>query len=424
MTSVDRSTNHPTTDAGDRLSRVLRTLWVHRWFVLAAAGLVGAGGWEAARLLIGPEVVADRVIRATIIETVVATGNVLTPYRANVGSQIIGTVVDVAVEEGQRVAKGQVLIRLDESELRSAVVQAEGALAEAQARLRQLTEVTLPTAGETLAQMQATLMNAQKTWDRTSALVTTGAATVASLDDARKALDVARAQVNAAKVAVYTASPGGSDEVMARTQERQAQANLEVARARLSYSTIAAPRDGVLIARNVENGYVVQPGAALLVLAPDGKVQIALQVDERNLGKLNLGQSAVVSADAFPDRTFRATVSFINPAVDINRASVEIKLDVPDPPPFLRQDMTVSVDIEAERRSDALVVPARSVHDELSGTPWVLGVRNGRAYKQPVVIGLHGDTQVEIRGGLNAGDLVVPATSGVLSGQRIRPVVP
>ena len=74
-----------------------------------------------------------------------------------------------------------------------------------------------------------------------------------------------------------------------------------------------------------------------------------LQIDERNLGKLALGQKALASADAYPDQRFAAVVSYINPGVDITRASVEVKLTVADPPDYLRQDMTVSVDIEVAR---------------------------------------------------------------------------
>ena len=202
--------------------------------------------------------------------------------------------------------------------------------------MRQLKDFTLPTARENLAQAQANLIDAQKSFDRADALLKSGSGTQATLDDARKALDVARAQVNAANLAVYTASPGGSDYVMAETQLRQAVANLDTAKARLGYATIVAPRDGVLITRNVERGYVVQPGTALLVLAPAGLTQLELQIDERNLGKLALGQKALASADAYPEKQFEAIVSYINPGVDINRATVEVKLDVADPPSYLR----------------------------------------------------------------------------------------
>jgi HlyD family secretion protein len=404
------------------LARAVAALWAHRWFLLAALIVATLGAYQGARTLLGPSVVVDRATRGALVETVVATGNIQTPYRVPISGQITGTVSDVLVDEGQQVTKGQPLITLEDSELKAAVSQVRGALAEAEARMKQLREFTLPTAHETHAQMKASLLDAQQSYDRTDSLVKTGAATRASLDDARKSLDVARAQANAADLAVYTASAGGSDYVLAETQVNQAQANLQTAKARLGYAQIMAPRDGVLIARNVEKGTVAVPGVALLVLAPAGTTQIELQIDERNLGKLVLGQKALASADAYPDDRFEAVVSYINPGVDITRGSIEVKLDVPKPPDYLRQDMTVSVDIESARREDALVLPARSVREALSGAPWVMTVRNGRAVKQPVKLGLHGPTQFEIVDGLAAGDLAVPVASGLLTGQRVRPI--
>ena len=300
---------------------LLSSLWAHRWFMLAALVLTSLGGWQAARALLGPAVVADRVTRGAIVETVVATGNVLTPYRANIGSQITGTVTDVLVEEGQHVVKGQPLIALDDTELNAAKVQAEGALAEAEARMRQLRDFTLPTARENRWR------RCRRTWStrkrpsigRTRSSEAARRRRPRSTTHERRSTSRGR-QLNAAQLAVYTASPGGSDYVMAETQLRQAVANLDTAKARLGYATIVAPRDGVLIARNVERGYVVQPGTALLVLAPAGQTQLELQIDERNLGKLALGQKALASADAYPDKRFEAVVSYINPGVDINRA--------------------------------------------------------------------------------------------------------
>lgn len=399
-------------------------LWSHRWFVLVAALACAVAGWQGARVLIGPAVVVDQVKRGNLVETVVASGHVETPFRVEIGSQITGTVEDVLVQEGQQVTKGQALIALDDRELKAAVVQAQGAVDQAEARVRQIVELTLPSARESLTQAQANLLNAQQTFDRTSKLFNAGFATRAALDDAQKTLDVARTQVRTAEFQVYTADINGSDYVMAQTQLNQARANLQTATLRLSYATIAAPRDGVLISRSVERGTVVQPGRVLLVLAPAGETQLVLQIDERNLGKIALGQHALASADAFPNQRFDAVVSYVNPGIDITRASVEVKLVVPEPPDYLRQDMTVSVDIESARRDGALVLPVRDVHDMLSGTPWLMVVRDGRAAKQPVTIGIRGNSNVEILGGAAEGDLAVPATANLLTGQRLRPVLP
>lgn len=406
----------------------LAALWSgflsHKWFVLAVVVLLGLGGWQSARTILGAAVVVDQVKRGHLIETVVASGHVETPFRVEIGSQLTGTVQEVLVQQGEKVTKGQPLISLESRELKASVVQAQGAVAQAEARIRQIEELTRPSADEALTQAKATLLNAQQTYDRTAQLEHNGYATRAALDDAQKTLDVARAQMRSAQFQVYTASPGGSDYVMAQTLLNQARANLDTAESRLNYATIAAPRDGVLITRSVERGTVVQPGKALLVLAPAGDSQLVLQIDERNLGKIALGQKALASADAYPDRRFPATITYINPGVDISRASVEVKLTVADPPDYLRQDMTVSVDIEVAAKEDALVLPLRSVHDALSGAPWVLGIKDGRASQRPVKIGLRGNSHVEITDGLAAGDVAIPQSSGVLTGQRVRPVLP
>ena len=394
-------------------------IWSHRWFVLGRAG--GIAGWQGARLLLGPAVVVDQVQRGNLVETVVASGHVETPFRVEIGSQITGTVEDVLVQEGQQVSKGQRLISLEsraESGRRAGAGRGRpGRGADAPARR------TDPALGARSADPGAG-QPAQRAADLRSHLDPgkDGFATRAALDDAQKNLDVARTQVRTAEFQVYTASTDGSDYVMAQTQLNQARANLDTASSRLGYATIAAPRDGVLITRNVERGTVVQPGKALLVLAPAGETQLVLQIDERNLGKIALGQNALASADAYPDQRFDAVVSYINPGIDITRASVEVKLVVPDPPDYLRQDMTVSVDIEVAANS-ALVLPVRDVHDALSGEPWVLGVKtaapsNGRFGSACAA------TDVEILDGMAEGDVAIPVTAGLLTGQRLRPVRP
>lgn len=319
---------------------------------------------------------------------------------------------------------GQPLIVLDATELDAAVAAAEGAVAQAEARLRQMRELTRPAAEEAQKQARANLENARVAYDRAARLARSGSGTQATLDEATRALNVAQAAMRTAELQVYTSAPGGSDYVMAETQLGQARANLATARARRGYATIAAPRDGTLITRSVERGTVVQPGKALLVLAPAGDMQLVVQIDERNLSLLALGQEALASADAYPDRRFPAVLRYINPAVDIARASVEVKLQVPDPPDYLRQDMTVSVDIAVDRRPDAVVAPTRAIHDMASGSPWVLVVRDGRAQRQPVRLGLRAMDQVQILEGLAPGEAVLPLTSGVAAGQPIRPVAP
>ena len=183
-----------------RLRTVLQSVWQHRWLILAALTIALGTAWGGAHLFIGPEVSVYPVVRSDLVRTVVATGHVETPFRVEIASQITGTVQEVVVEEGQTVRRGQPLVALETSELRSAVVEADGAVAQAEARLRQLKELTLPSAQEALKQAQANLANAEATFNRANELAKSGYATRSAFDDATKAVDVARTQVRTAEL--------------------------------------------------------------------------------------------------------------------------------------------------------------------------------------------------------------------------------
>jgi HlyD family secretion protein len=370
--------------------------------------------------VLGPVVQAEVVIRADFVQTVVASGHVEAPFRVNVASQITGAVAEIPVSEGQSVKAGDTLIVLDDREARSAVVQGESAVAQAEARLRQLRELTLPTAEESLKQASATLVNAQRAYDRAAKLATDGYATRATLDDATKALDIARAQVRNAEFQVFTNRPGGSDFVMAETLRDQARAALLAAQSRLSYTIIKAPREGILISRTVERGNVVQPSTILMMLSPTGENQLVVQIDEKNLGLITIGQKALASADAFPKDSFPAVVTYINPGIDLQRASVEVKLGVPEAPAYLRQDMTVSVEIEVAKHAAALVVPADNLRGLNTRSPTVVKVASGRAKRQSVKVGIVSGGKAEILDGLKEGELVLPANTTLKEGARLR----
>lgn len=410
----------------DRSGEVVLRSWLAqawRWRLRISAGLGVAGAlwYFGLPVLLGPIMSVETVVRVDFIQSVVASGHVEAEFRVNVGSQITGVVKEIPVAEGQTVKAGDVLIVLDDREARAAVGQAEGIVAQAEARLRQLREITLPSAEEALKQTRATLTNAEQTYERAAKLAVDGFATKAALGDAQKSLDIARAQVRSAELQVFTSRSGGSDYVTAETLLSQARASLAVTQSRLSYTIITAPRDGVLISRDVERGNIVQPSNVLMRLSPAGATLLVVQIDEKNLGLIAIGQVALASSDAFPKETFAARVAYINPGIDLQRASVEVKLLAPSPPAYLRQDMTVSVDIEVARRPGALVVPAASITGPATANPSVLKVAGGRAVRQPVKVGLMSVGKAEIIAGLNAGDLVLSAPAGLKDGSRIRP---
>jgi HlyD family secretion protein len=395
----------------------------YRMRALAVLALTGSALAFGPRLVEGPKVPVIEVARRDFVQTVVASGRVEAPHRVSVGAQITGTVERVPVAEGQSVAAGQVLIEIENTEWRAASAQAEIAVAQARARLRQLREVQAPVAEQALRQARVTLDNARSQGRRAEDLFRQGFIGAAALDDARKAEHLAEAQWQAAQKQLQSAQPGGSDLAVAESALAQAQAGAAAARSRLAYTRIAAPVAGTLIDRSVEPGDVVQPGKALMVLSPAGATQLVVQIDEKNLALLRPGQAARASADAYPELRFDAQLAYINPGVDAQRGSIEVKLAVPSPPDYLRQDMTVSVDIRVAERRDAVLVPTDAVRDLGTPQPWVLKVVDGRARRQPLRLGLRGGGASEVLQGLSAGDFVVAAGSAELAdGARIRPV--
>jgi len=161
-----------------------------------------------------------------------------------------------------------------------------------------------------------------------------------------------------------------------------------------------------------------------MALAPAGETQVVVQIDEKNLAQLRVGQKALGSADAFPRERFAAELVYINPGIDALRGAVEVKLRVADPPEYLRQDMTVSVDIEVARSAGTVVVPAEVVREANSVQPWVLAVDGGRATRRAVKLGLKGDGRMEVLEGVAPGDLLVSAAQpAVKIGQRVRAIV-
>ena len=398
----------------------MRISRMHLASAIVAAIVIAAFAWGGTRVVRGPTVPAYVVARGPLVQTVVASGRVESPRRVEIGSQVTGTVASIPVDEGQTVKSGQLLVALDESEARAAVDQSRYAVAQAEAKLAQLQSTGRPMAEQAMRQAEVTFRNADKQLARNRELFAKGFIGQAALDDAQRARDVAESQWQAAQVQYKSQLEGGSEARLDEAALAQARATLAATQAKLEQMTIEAPVDGTLIARNVERGNVVQPGKVLMVLSPAGATQLVVQIDEKNLNLLALGQEALASADAYPARRFPARIAYINPAIDALRGSVEVKLDVPNPPAYLLQDMTVSVDVEVARRDAVLFLPADAVHDLAGAAPWVQVIRGGRIARQEVKLGARGEGRVEIASGLSEGEHVIPSTrTGLREGEAV-----
>jgi HlyD family secretion protein len=388
--------------------------------VLLAALLVGVlllGLWWR-----GTPVDAVTVQSQALVRSLQFSARVASQTRVDVGSTLTGRVQSVRVDEGAVVKRGDVLLELESQELQAALSQAEAAERQAAAGLAGLRSTGRSSALANVSQAQAAERAAQASWARTQQLVAQGFLSPAALDDARRARDVASAQLASALAQSRASGEGGSDVAQAQAQVNLAQAATQAARARLAQTRLVAPADGRVLVREVEPGQIVQPGKALLSLAQAGPVQISAQVDERFLDQLRTGQAASVVADAYTDQRFAARLISIAPSVDAQRGSVEVKLALAgDAPDFLREDMTLSVEVETGRRESALVLPLAALRTSADAEQAeVMVVDAGRARLRTVRLGLRTLAAVEVVDGLSSGEQVLLGTA-VQGGDRVRP---
>jgi len=354
----------------------------------------------------GPNVAIETIERRDFVQTVVASGHVESPHRIEIGTQLTGTVRQVPVLEGQSVLVQEVLIELENSELLALLKQAELNVKQAKTKIRQLKEVQSPMLAQAYQQALANHSTSQNALYRAQELYNKGFTGQASLDEVQRVEKVAASQALSLKEQLTSMQEGGSDYLSAEINLSQAYANVDLAKARLRYAQITAPVSGTLISRNVEPGDVVQPGKVLMTLSPSGSTELVVQIDEKHLSQLKVGQTASVSADAFSSQNFKATVAFINPGVDAQRGSVTVKLHIPTPPVYLQQDMTVSLNIETAKRSQVILISSEAVH-ELDKAPWVLRLQDGKTQRHPIELGLRSAGWCEVLSGLEPGDKVI-----------------
>jgi len=324
---------------------------------LALAGAaLGAWHWQARPTPVITTIAHD----GPAADLVYATGYVEAQQPVSVSSRITAPVARILVQEGDHVARGQVLAVLAADE--------QSAL---------------------LAQSAAQTRAAQQTEARTLALYKDGWVTRAARDDAVATADAARAAQGSAA-------------------------------ARLGQLQVRAETDGVVIRRDVYPGDLAVPGKVLFQLGDPAKTRITATVDERDIPRVALGQAALMSTDAFPGQTIPATVTEITPGGDPTARAFRVRLitgALPSGLHMLPMGLTLEINIITHRADHAVLVPPAAIKD---GRVWV--VTDGHGTPRPVTTGIVGPDAVEITRGLRAGDVViVNAPAGLRPGAPVAP---
>ncbi|HAH87708.1 MAG TPA: hypothetical protein DCL60_10110, partial [Armatimonadetes bacterium] len=242
------------------------------------------------------------------------------------------------------------------------------------------------------------------------------AAAKAALRQAKASLDSALA--NSRQVSIKAA-----DIQSAGAQVVRNKASVDNARIQLNYTTVTAPRDGIILQKYVEAGTIVTSGkssfagtgagTSIVQLGDLSKMYVLASVDETDIAQVRLGQTVDVQIDAYPEQRFTGKVTKIDPqtVTDQNVTTIPVKVQVVNASPTLKPGMNATCNFIVEKRDNVLLVPVEAVK-ERSGRHFITVLQGGKQVVRPVKTGLEGDETVEITAGLREGELVVTAVIG------------
>ena len=374
-----------------------KVLWILAVLVLVAA--IGGFAWSRR----GPtpvEVQVADVGREDLQAKVSANGNIQAQKKVDISATIAGQITHLAVEEGDRVKKGQFLLQIDAVNPRAAA---------------RSNEYSMQALRQDLASARATLAQAHVDLQRTEQNYKSGIVPKSDFDRARTVVSTAESAVQAAQQRV-----------------EQAGATLEGARDILAKTTIRAPMDGVITARRVEEGEVAvigiqnSPGTVLLTISDMSVVEAEMEVDETSIPTVHLGQEVRVRLDSYPNQTFRGVVTEVGSSPLTTAANQAIKFKVKvrltNPPADIKPGLSARADILTGFRAKALAVPLQALVvrdiERKPGQPapppdaprdqeGVYLMESGKARFQPLKTGLVGDLAIEVLDGLKGGEKVI-----------------
>ncbi|MBK7422252.1 MAG: efflux RND transporter periplasmic adaptor subunit [Propionivibrio sp.] len=342
-----------------------------------------------------------------------ASGYVVAQRRAAVASKATGRLLELRVREGSVVKAGDLIARLDASDVRAAIVAAQAGQRQSEAAVHQ--------AEASLHQARIEQANAAAELRRNEALVARGFVSPQALDTVRTRADVAQAAVGSAQAAIATAQAAVA----------QSAAQVGVQRVNADYTEIRAPFDGVVLVKNANVGDIITPFSsaagtqgAVVTMADMSTLEVEADVSESNLAKAAIGKPVEITLDALPDTRFRGAVVGIVPTVDRAKATVMTKIRFDKLDPRILPEMSAKVTILSQAATDAdqkavLAVNPRAIV-ERDGRKLVLRLKDDTVEAVDVVPGRKIGDNVEIAGALQSGErLVLSPSDKVQAGTRV-----
>jgi HlyD family secretion protein len=389
-----------------------------RWVLIAVAVIgLGASVFAVANVLhpdtsIDPSKLAT-IKQGDIAQSVVATGKVEPLAKVEIKSKASGLVKKILVDYGDQVTEGHVMLELDKEQLRARVKEAEANLEAAQATVQSAQAIyernIIDAQGPDIPFLKATL-------DRNRKLAAEGLIPDSALDESKKAYEIG---LNKQMSARRNVAVSKADIARSRAQVSQAQASLDQAKEDLQNSTIVSPINGIVLSRDVEVGDAVSSilvlGSQATLLFTVGNmstVYILGKVDQADIGKVYLGQTARIRVESFPKKIFDGKVTKISPmgVEKDNVTTFEVRVSIQNPTGELKANMSANAELIMQEKHNVLLIPETAVvYDKDHKTFAHIPAQEAKlGWKEvPIQIGISNGINAEVTRGLKPGEQVI-----------------
>jgi HlyD family secretion protein len=338
------------------------------------------------------------IARGSIAEYFQVTGVVSPLQSAALSSVVSGSVVSVGAQIGQHVHQGDLLVQIDPSTLSAQQAQAAANLAQVSAN----TQGGSTTAHANLSSAKVANDTAQANLRRNQQLFNQGYVSKSALEQAQGEASAADAAYRAALVAAQNASLKGDDSA-AVSAMKSAQAAVGAVNAQLSQTSVRAPFDGVVTARNVDPGSLATPGTVLMEVAQIDRCYVDVGISGANLAAVHVGTPAKVTIAGFGDRTWQGHVAYLNSSAMPGTLIYQARIPLANPDLTLHGGMIATASFQTSRKTGVLLAPRAAVFQTDTGYSMFV-IDGGKAKAVPVDVGIQNDQQVEVSGpGLKPG---------------------
>jgi HlyD family secretion protein len=404
--------------------------WI--WFLLALllgiGAIVGVQQYKAGASVTLVETVRPRMESTPDSAVLVANGYIIAHHKIQVGSKIAGRVAWIGVEKGDRVAKGQVIVRLEDREYRAQFDQAIASFETAKSRVAELEAGSRPEeidrAMADIQRAEAQVRTDEANYRRVENLVREGVSAAQVLDEARGRFDTSRATLASLKHTYELVRQGPRREQIdgARADMQRAKAAADYARTILDSTEIHVPIAGTILERNVEQGemvttsFVGDRGAKSFVvtLADLNDVQVELDISQNDFNRVGPNQPCTLVTDSFPDRPYNCRVDEIAPEANRQKGTVQVKVKIQQPDNYIRPEMNARVTFlneaapnkEAAASEKLWIVPKGAIVDRASDKA-VMTLSGGVVQSKPITIAREAGSDVYVSAGLTGNETII-----------------